>query len=38
MMCDKFKEDTLLCATYTIMANISYAKLAPYAEEIRGDC
>jgi len=36
MMCDIYRAITLLCATYKILANISYVKLVPYAEEIIG--
>ena len=38
MICDRFKEVTLLCARYKIPANIPYLKLVPYAEEIRREC
>lgn len=36
MMCDIYRAITLLCATYKILANISYVKLISYAEEILG--
>jgi hypothetical protein len=36
MMCDIYRAITLLCATYKILANISYVILVPYAEEIVG--
>jgi hypothetical protein len=36
MMCDIYRAITLLCATYKILANISYVKLVLYAEEIIG--
>jgi hypothetical protein len=34
MMCDTYRAATLLCATFTILANILYVKLVSYAEEI----
>jgi hypothetical protein len=37
MMCGKYRAVTLLCATYKILANILYIKVAPYAEEITGE-
>jgi len=36
VMCDIYRAITLLCATYKILANISYVILVPYAEEIKG--
>jgi len=36
VMCDTYRAITLLRATYKILANISYVKLVPYAEEIIG--
>jgi len=36
MLCDIYRAITLLCATYKILANISYVKLVLYAEEIIG--
>ena len=35
-MCDNYRAITLLCVTHNILANISYVKLVPYAEEIIG--
>ena len=34
MMCDTYRAATLLCATFTILANILYVNLVSYAEEI----
>jgi hypothetical protein len=36
MKYDNYRAVTLLCKTYKILANILYAKLVPYAEEIIG--
>jgi hypothetical protein len=37
MMCGNYRVVTLLIAIYTILANILYIKLVPYAEEIIGE-
>jgi hypothetical protein len=34
MMCDTCRAPTLLCTTFTILANILYVKLVSFAEEI----
>jgi hypothetical protein len=36
-MCDNYRAVTLLRTTYTILENIFYLKLLPYAEEIIGE-
>jgi hypothetical protein len=36
MMCGNYRSVTLLCTTYTILANILYVKLVPYAEAVIG--
>jgi hypothetical protein len=34
MKSDNYNAVTLICTAYTILANILYVQLAPYAEEI----
>jgi hypothetical protein len=34
LMCDNYRAVALLCTTYTILANILYVKLVPFASEI----
>jgi hypothetical protein len=34
MMCDTYRAATVLCTSFTILANILYVKLVSYAEEI----
>ena len=37
MLCNNYRVVTLLCTTYKILANILYAKLIPYAENVTGE-
>jgi len=37
MLCDNYRAVTLLCTKYTILENILYLKLVPYAEKITGE-
>jgi hypothetical protein len=37
MICDNYGVVTYLCITYSVLANILYVKLAPYAEKIIGE-